>query len=201
MDFDSDTRSAWCRFLMSLMHRTPERIAQLRRMVEERYPKHMEAARARWHEIKHPDDPRTIDEVLAVGIKDIEHVNILLLQMAMDSKPVGDELITMVWGSIHFHNPGFRLLTSDRPTIMTNGIKHDYSHIVLPICPDRVFVAARSRQIVQKLKLVFDRPETPARLNDLIARQARRFVYDTTDVQLRFVENRLGQRIRSSPFD
>jgi hypothetical protein len=201
MDFGSDTRSAWCRFLMSLMHRTPERIAQIRRMVVEQYPKHMEAARERWHEIKHPNDQRTIDEVLAVGLKDIEHVNILLLQMAMDSKPVGDELINMVWGGIHFHRPAFPLLTSDRPTIMTNGIKHDYSHIVLPICPDRVFVAARNRQIVQELNRIFKRPETPARLNDLIARQARRFVYGTTDRQLRFVENRLGQRIRSSPFD
>lgn len=201
MDFDADTRSAWSRFLMSLMHRTPERIAQMRRMVEEQYPKHMEAARERWDEIKHPDDPRSIDEVLAVGIKDIEHVNIRLLQMAIDSPSVGSELINMVWGGIHFHRPAFPLLTSDRPTIMTNGIKHEHSHIVLPICPDRVFVAARNMKAVRELDRIFQRPETPAKLNDLVARQARRFVYGTDDRQLRFVTNRLGQQIISSPFD
>jgi hypothetical protein len=35
-------RSAWSRFVMSLMHRTPERVERLKQLVEQDYPKYVE---------------------------------------------------------------------------------------------------------------------------------------------------------------
>jgi Protein of unknown function (DUF4238) len=186
---------------MSLLHRSPERIVQLRNLVAAKYPRYLQDLRETFDIVKHPDDPRTYEEVRAVGIRDVEHVNIRLLEMVMDSQSVGSELINMVWGAIHFRRPSFPLLTSDRPTIMTNGIKYPNSHIVLPISPDRIFFAARTRQIAQEIDILCKRSDASARLNDIIVRQARRFVYSTDDRQLRFVENRLGQKIRCTPFE
>jgi hypothetical protein len=201
LDLDQDARSAWSRFLMSLMHRTPERIAQLRQMVTEMYPGYLEELRETFDTIKHPDDPRTYEEVRTVGIADVEHVNIRLLGMVINSKDVGTYLNNMVWGMVHFHRPCFPLLTSDRPTIMTDGIRYPNSHIVLPISPDRIFVAAATQQAVKDLTAVLRHDDTPKRLNDLVAKQARRYVYGSDDAQLRFVANRLGQMIKSTPFE
>lgn len=201
MDLDEDARSAWSRFLMSLMHRNPERIAQLRAVIVEKYPEYLDEIRDNFDEIKHPDDPRSFEEVRLVGAKDLDHVHFRLLAEVIDSQEVGKYLNNMFWGMIRFHRAAFPLLTSDRPTIMTNGIRYSGSHIVLPISPAQIFVAAATRQGLIELNGVLKHSDTPKRLNDLVARQARRYVYGRDDAQLRFVENRLGQKIKCSPFE
>jgi hypothetical protein len=201
MDLNEDARSAWSRFLMSMMHRNPERIAQLRALIVEKYPEYLEDLRNNFDEIKHPDDPRSFEEVRLVGTRDVEHVHFRLLAMVMDSQEVGKYLNNMPWGMIRFHRPAFPLLTSDRPVIMTNGIKYPNSHIVLPISPTQLFVAATNQKALIELNGILKHPGTPKRLNDLVTKQARRFVYGRDDTQLRFVANRLGLKIKCSPFE
>lgn len=202
MNFDQDERSAWSRFLMSLIYRNPEDIARLRKLVTEKYPEYLDGLQETFDTIKHPDDPRTFEEVRAKGTqaKDLEHVLLLLLQRMIDNPEVGRRLNNMIWGVVHFHRPCFPLLTSDRPVIMTNGIGYQHSHIVLPISPDKVFIAAATLQQMRELDQTLKHADAPKRLNDLVARQSRRYVYATDDSQLRFVACRLGQALRATPF-
>src|SRR5258708_2102701 len=117
--------------------------------------------------------------------------------MLMDSERVGEFLNRMVWEAIAIEYPQFPMLTSDRPLIMTNGLADPRSHILLPISPNRVFVAAsRPETMDQIVQRANDQKRFIRTINDLIARQARKYVYGTDDRQLRFVENRLGQQIR-----
>jgi hypothetical protein len=203
MDFDQDARSAWSRFLMSLIVRNPEGITRLRSLVTERYPEYLDGLRDTFDSIKHPDDPRTFEDVKAKGTqaKDLEHIMLRLLQHLIDNPVVGAGLNNMVWGMVQFHRACFPLLTSDRPVIMTNGIGYPQSHIVLPISPNKVFIAATTTQQMMELDKTLKLPSAPQRLNDLVARQSRRYVYAADDRQLRFVNNRLGQALKSTPFD
>jgi hypothetical protein len=133
--------------------------------------------------------------------KDIEHNLLRLLTMCIDSESVGTYLNNMFWGVLRFNRQSFQLLTSDRPTIMTNGIKYSNSHIVLPISPNRVFVAASTKQTLREVDRKLKHADAPKFLNDVVARQSRRFVYATDASQLKFVANRLGQARKSTPFE
>jgi hypothetical protein len=202
MNFDQDARSAWSRFLMSLIYRNPENITRLRNLITERYPEYLDGLRDTFDTIKHPDDPRTFQEVQAkeTQAKDLEHVLLLLLRRMIDNPEVGARLNNMFWGVVQFHRPCFPLLTSDRPVIMTDGIGYPRSHIVLPVSPNKVFIAATTMQQIKELDQTLKHPCAPKQLNDLVARQSRRYVYATDDRQLRFVTNRLGQALKSTPF-
>jgi hypothetical protein len=200
LNFDQDTKSAWSRFLMSLFHRNPERIAYLRNQINEDYPRYIASIREKYEVIRDPQNPRTYDEFEAsVGIADKERMNLRLLMMIMNSESVGFELNNMVWGVIQFPHLRHSLLTSDRPLVMTNGIKHDNSFIILPIAPDRIFFAARSRNVANRIAELCKNESTAIKLNDRIVSQAHRYVYGRDDKQMRFVVNRFGQKLLSTP--
>ena len=84
---------------------------------------------------------------------------------------------------------------------MTNGLAFDTSHIALPIAPDHIFVAANSDKEVSALKQLAESGEMAKVLNDRMPRQARKYVYSTDDRQLRFIENRLGEKAAWSPIE
>lgn len=201
MDFDADARSAWSRFIMSMMHRNPERILQIRKMIVEKYPEYLDGLRDTFEEIKHPDDPRTFVDICNPKVTDLEHVTIRVLASIINSKQVGHYLNNMVWATIRFHKPRFPLLTSDRPVVMTDGIRYSNSHLVLPIAPDQIFIAAANSEELQNIDRACKHHDASKAINDLVARQSRKYVYSQNDAQQRFIANRLGRAIKCSPFE
>jgi hypothetical protein len=92
----------------------------------------------------------------------------------------------------------YPLLTSDRPIMMTNGLQDPDAHLTLPIGPRKLFIASNRQNIVDEV--ANRKPDDLAAfVNDRVAKQARRFVIGLDDRQLRFVENRFGARLPSSP--
>ncbi|HEY1943731.1 MAG TPA: DUF4238 domain-containing protein [Roseiarcus sp.] len=92
----------------------------------------------------------------------------------------------------------FPLLTSDRPIIMTNGISEPGGHVALPIGPKTLFIASNRQDIVKDV--AGRKPEElVAFVNDRVVKQAREFVLGIDGRQLRFVQNRFGARLPSSP--
>ena len=87
----------------------------------------------------------------------------------------------MQWFVIHFDETHHMLLTSDRPIVMTNGLAHATSHIVMPISPRRIFVAANNRETIKDLQDMADAGGMAQKLNNRMARQARRYVYGVDD--------------------
>jgi Protein of unknown function (DUF4238) len=113
---------------------------------------------------------------------------------------MGEHLNKMLWTVVWFDRPRRTLLTSDRPIIMTNGLVEPDHHLAIPIGPRALFVAATTELTERML-----RGSNPRRLlehvNDRMASQAVRYVWGVDDGQLRFVENRLGRMIPSTPLD
>jgi hypothetical protein len=199
----SGPRSAWTRFLMSLMHRTPERVAFLKAKVEQEYPKLLAEFRANYGALRRPGDPETFDEYEArMAPNPSGRASAVLLQMLINSEFVGTHLNQMQWHVVTFSNAPEPLLTSDRPIIMTNGIdKHvPNAHIALPISPYHLFVAVNDNQVLHTLQAM-DPSVALHNVNDKVALQARKYVYGRDESQLAFVGPRLGQRLPSTPLE
>jgi hypothetical protein len=113
----------------------------------------------------------------------------------MDSKLLGNVLNRMFWGVMTRGESHYPFLTSDRPIIMSNGLKQHDAHILMPISPDRLFLAVNNLETARQIEDWSKRSSLVERVNDLIATQARKYVYGTDDRQLRFVANRLGKQI------
>jgi len=73
---------------------------------------------------------------------------------------------------------------------MTNGLDHSEAYIILPVSPACIFIAVNTPEMVRRISET-DAHTLVKEINAKVVGQAIRYVYDTNDAQLRFVENRL----------
>jgi hypothetical protein len=182
---------------MTLLHRTPEAIESLRERMLREYPQAFQWIRDAYAAEGRDADPEALQRELAdVNARAIQQALQATLQTVMDSGEVGNRLIEMKWGVLSLIGTKYPLLTSDRPIVMTNGIGRPDSYMILPISPDKVFVAAGSEKTAAEI-IEQDRQRQLGRmLNDRVVRQARRYAYGSDDSQLAFIEKRLGEKMR-----
>ena len=123
------------------------------------------------------------------------------MQKIIDSPLIGNWINNMRWIVLRAHNPKFTLLTSDRPVVMTNGLRHDNAQIILPISPWHVFVSTNNLKTERYVENVFARGEMIQQINERVTLQFRRYVYGMSDAQLTFVSRRLGKAYTASPLE
>lgn len=194
-DMPSTLRSGWSRFILSLQHRNPETLAQLKAKCAAALRDRLPEIEASYDDMRGLDDPLTFAELKVRLEHDVEHkMWAVLLQDVVDSITVGAFINRMHWSIVTLQGARHRLLTSDRPVYMTNGIDHPEGQIIIPVGHNQVFVAVTTPEMEVVLRAQ-DGVELIRKINDGCARRAERFVYDTDDRQLRFVENRL-RRLR-----
>jgi hypothetical protein len=196
-------KTAWTRFLMSLLYRTPEGVQRSVEMIRKYYDeKSIDQIRNVYADLKRPEDPDTPEEYLELNRSDMTNrTTIQHLMDIIESDRVRDKIMAMRWELGNFVGLKHKLLTSDRPIVMTNGIAGPDSHMVIPLSPTHIFIATNTSEEAEKIKSLSENGRLISILNDKVARQARKFVYSTDKSQLRFIENRLGQKIRCSPFE
>jgi len=198
-----NTRAAlgWCQFLYSLVVRTPEHLLLIKQKLAEMSPEILEGVRDEYPSLRGPNDPLTFDEYKErYANKPIAVAPPRVLLDILSSKRVVRALATLKWVTKNVDSADHTLLTSDRPVIITNGIDRPDAHIVLPISPRKLFIAAKEEQMLHQItSMSADQLVTIA--NEKVSEQAYRYVYGVNDSQLRFVSKRLGKRIRSSPLE
>jgi hypothetical protein len=196
----SKPRSAWSRFIMGLMHRTPEQVEYLKSLIEQDYPKYLEEFRQKYDALKRPNDPPTYEEYMAqLGPNPHGRASAVLLQKVVDSRLLGAHINAMKWHLLTIKGP-VSFLTSDRPILMTNGLAGPKDHIALPLGPDSMFLAVNDNQVLREIQAM-----NPADLvytvNDRVCSQARKFVYGRDASMIEFVEERLGLIHPSTPME
>jgi Protein of unknown function (DUF4238) len=198
VNLDVEIKSGWSRFILTLLHRTPEAMDRLTTQIVDYYPLYIEELRR----AVNAGDADVI-EVYREALSDerLERLKLQLLQMNMDSEYLGTALNRMLWAVIRFDETHHLLLTSDRPIVMTNGLGHADSHLVMPVSPLQIFIAANNQETVKNLHEMAESGGMAQRLNNRMARQARRYVYGVDDSMLHFIEPRLGQKARWSPLE
>ena len=173
-DFPIRFKVAWAQFIYSLTFRAPNVIARMQNTMDQHIASSV---------IRQPEIPFRPTEVFP---------------SMLASKTVIKELLSMHWKTSRLDKAKHRLLTSDRPIIMTNGLDRHDAHIVLPISPHAFFLAYRSDDVFAQIARLSQHVLATA-LNDAVARQAIDFAYAYDDSQTRFIQNRFGERLRSTP--
>lgn len=132
--WNSDSRSAWTRFILSLLLRCPEDIALFREWWHTDFGQTDEAAEARYRATRKDGDPETFAEFLEgqpLSLK--ERYQYKILFSLIDHPKVGGDMNVMHWRVLQMPAEAPTLLTSDRPVLRTNNLKEPQGHIALPI--------------------------------------------------------------------
>ena len=180
-------RSAWSRFLLSLLSRTPEDVTAFRE-VWERHLSNVSVEAQRGYEAgRGRDDPATLAELLAARpLAEREQDLFEAFMRLMDNPSLGGRLNGHPFRVLDF--PGdIELLTSDRPIVRNHsGLGAPGGHLAIAIGPRRLFVTSPEVSFLDAVEQQ-GRRSLAVEMNRSVVRQAKLYAYGRTDDGLEFV--------------
>jgi hypothetical protein len=201
-NFTNKVRSAWSRFLMSLIVRNPESVGKHRAAAEALFKSALPDIEADYAKRRAPTDPATYMEYAQIHSPNpAGRAFARLMQSVIDSEFSGSRLNSMRWMVLHDPAPKHLLLTSDRPVVMTNGLERPNGQLIIPISPRHVFVATKTLETENYIRGVWRNRQLIQQINDRVALQSRKYVYGYSEAQLSFVSPRLGQAWIADPLE
>ena len=196
----ANEKSAWSRFIMSLMVRNPESFEKYTSVAAAIFQDVRANIEATYAKERGASDPPTYAEYAALhGPNPAGRTIVQVIQTLADNKELGRNINSMRWTVLFDPRPKFELLTSDRPWLTTNGIGHPNGELLIPISPFHLFVATNNTETEMKVRAVWKSGQATAVVNDRVVSQARKYVYGTNDKQLSFVAKRLGLEYKADP--
>jgi hypothetical protein len=172
MQEDASLRSAWTRFVMSLLMRTPEAIATFKRGYAEEWARISKRSR---------DRDSVERDALKLAIDLMVHPDVAGL------------LDRMYWAVLT--PPAGQFMTSDRPVYMTETLSEDDAFYFIPLNPRQALLATREESTLRKFAQV-ELSQRVDGMNSLVVAQAERFVYGSSDESQSFVAEHMGTRRR-----
>lgn len=195
MTRDPRLRSAWSRFILSMMLRGPEAMAALKRGVETQWQKSSPALETRYASMRRPDDPPTLPEYLERLGKNLDSWAMSLAPRLIDHHMIGEVLNNMRWIIRRITSEAGELLTSDRPVLSSWTLTEQNAFLFLPIGPRAMFVAVNDIE-TQRIVEARDPAEQVRSWNQFAVGRAIRYVYGRNDAHLGFVSEHFGQHRR-----
>jgi hypothetical protein len=175
-EWTGDSRSAWSRFVIGMLYRNPERIASLRKYIEDIALDSYEAGQAEYEAQMSEGDPSFLDYL----VKKVAYDALDWTTTIMNNEKIGLHLNHMRWSVRDVSDSGLKLFTSDRPVLMTNGLVGERAHLVMPISPSKAFVACNSeameREVLGYTSTIFAKG-----CNRNILRYAQKYAWNTDD--------------------
>jgi|GEM_PF-6414131 hypothetical protein len=188
MDVPVKERNAWIRFLLSLLFRNPEAVAELREQVLTLYRESFRRLRENYEELRPSDFPPTLEEFDArTNPNSGAIIASNFLQQIMNSEGIANRLVRMRWGRLNLRRSRHTLLTSDRPLCLPMHFETTSVAILLPISPLVAFTAAENDLALQALAHG-DHTTMALQINQQIVSQARQYVWALDDCALSFVQ-------------
>ena len=191
---DTTLRDAWTRFLMSLMHRSPERVKYLSAKVRD-----YESAilnpdlREKYASLRGESDPAEFEEWLATAPPLTPDLITGLLKVLVDNARIGETLNEMHWSVCTLSSPLFGFLSGDHPIILSDGVGHLRGFVGLAISPTQLFLAAHDREVIDAFRTQKDTALEKA-INDACARQSHHVIIARDDAQRAFIDRRFLKR-------
>lgn len=185
---DAD-RQAWATFVVSLMCRMPEDVPAVREMRKQVILMFAPAFRRFFDASRPAEETRTFDQLTTEVMETVPEKALITLKRIITNEKLIEMLCDMRWTVVSLTGD-HELLTSDRPVTYTKILNSDESHIVLPVGPQHLFIAARNPST---LKRYANLPKLGSLANQRAVEQARKFVYGSSERQLRFVQNRMSR--------
>ena len=190
-EFSTAQRLAWASFVATLLSRMPEDIDLVKKIIRELAQTILPGFQPIFERLRPENETRTFQQMTdeLVGRSNQRAINFARRIMSNDRLIRG--IAAMEWSILTFQSAKFEFLTSDRPVIYTNVLGNDQSHIVLPVGPRRLFIAAKDRKLIDRIRGAGEDALVIA-TNTHVVGAANKYVYGSNDSQLRFIQNRMG---------
>jgi hypothetical protein len=183
-------RDAWARYLLSLLHRSPERVAYITKKVRdyEEGTLNPDLIR-RYPEIAGPNDPPTFQEWLEKQGPLTPDLRVRLIELLIGSRRVGDAINWMHWRVHRLDKLELGFISGDLPLMISNGLGHERSFVMLPIGPTKLFIASPDPNLINAFTTQYPHVLETA-INDAIARQSTHILIARDDSLREFVDER-----------
>lgn len=191
---DPEIRACWARFLISLVFRNPEEISKFKLSGSHSLRQPDPVLQQDYESSKNEGDPALFEDWLEQNDPTyFERESVLMITDLMQHKNVTNLIRMMQWRVINTSNVSRRLMTSDRPVVMTNGIGRYDGHVGIPISPTRLFVAFTCSSFADEFcsmpigKIVRS-------VNEAVVGQAKKYVYAVDGANVAQVRREMGKR-------
>ncbi len=189
-------RSAWSRFIVSLLLRTPQDITALRSGVAEEWARRTPELERMYAAERRPNDPATLEGYLAQRSPDhVDQLAMSLLPSLIDHEKIGELLNNMRWLVRRIGSDAGEFLTSDHPVVMSWTLTEPNAFLFLPISPKAMFVAVNDLE-TQRIVEGRNPVEQVEAVNRFVAGRAVRFVYAHNHAALEYVREHMGTKPR-----
>lgn len=192
-EWDSRLRSAWSRFILSLLSRCPEDILTLKQTWNARFFADDPCSEKQYRELRTKGMPKTFAAYLLQEQNErLEIARFQAFFKLVNNEKVGSKINDMIWRVFNVPDNCPQLLTSDRPIHQSLGLLERRTYLTLPIGPKRLFVAAAHPETITKL---FQTPRSTLvkTTNQHTVEAAVKYVYANDARQTKFVINRFGK--------
>lgn len=186
-------RSSWSRFIMGMLMRHPDDIAELKNLIDDDWTNLTDEMREQYVQLWQEDMPETAEEWWEQNRETYrEAARLQWLQGMIDNEGVGSRINSMSWNVANVRNGKRKLLTSDRPVCMTHTLDERDAFIMMPLTPAKLFIAVRRMETLANIReLTTD--DLVAEVNLKVVQNARRFVFASDKSQERFILNHFGR--------
>lgn len=187
------TRSAWSRFLKSMMLRHPSDLEVLRRMMQDDWTNLTDEMRQAYLADRSLDMPETAEEWWEQNRQAFsEAATFKVLRSLIDNENIGQTINRMAWSVANVANDAVELMTSDRPLVMSETLRERGAFIMMPLSPTKLFIAVTQDETLTLLRQT--RPKELVRLvNKEVVAKAERFVFARDMRQETFVKKWFGK--------
>jgi len=188
------TRSAWSRFILSMILRSPEEVAAFKKYYTDLVPTlhpEFQATRPAMREGSNPT--RDEGRIVSFDSSHIERSAMFAITTFIEHPPALDLFQSMHWMIIDTRSVRRRLMTSDRPVMLTHGMLQYAGHYALPISPTRLFLAATNIDFAKQFASM-PRSKIVRVINRLVVGQARKYVYAVDGTHLVEVRREMGKQ-------
>ncbi len=180
-------RSAWTRFLVSLLLRTPEALNRMKAFLKDYSAPGTQESRALYEAEKRPGDVDFEEFLLRYG----DQAAFQTVLQVLNSQEIGTHINNMIWNVVTVRGTKHEILTSDRPLIVTGGLGGPNASMILPICPTKVFVSVNEEAELARIERR-SANDLVQSANRGVVSNAIKYVWGRDNRQLRFVQNHMS---------
>lgn len=190
-------RSIWVRFIMSIIHRNPERIKNLTYIFDKSMQFVSEDIKQNYEKYRKNSDPVSYQE-LEKQLNPFQNgydFNLLFSDL-MNDTGLGNILINMFWKVVETDK--FPILTSDRPLVGSNGflfrnnmIRPD-GHFCMALSPEKLFLATNTKECMKEILKKSNRLFYT--FNKRISECCKNSIYSNTADQYNFIQKHFGSK-------
>lgn len=192
MDVSVKERDAWIRFLLSLLFRNPEAVAEIKEHVLTLYRESIQRLRDSYDDLRPADFPLTLEEFDSRTDPNAGAIAASnFLQRLMNLEGIANRFVRMKMARLNLWRSRHSLMTSDRPLCLPMHFQNASVAVLVPLSPVIAFIASENDAALQRLSYS-DHTEMALQINKQVVSQSRQYVWALDDRALNFVTKHIN---------